>query len=152
MRGSLRRRGQYLVQAADARVPALLELRQQTIGTTDGVGVAGHALGAAVLALGHQLSTFQDGDVLLHGGKRHRVSRRQLADRRVSDHDARQDVAPGGVGERPEQLVEGLGRRLSMYNHLVVYVTTRRGRPRPAPAIDAPGPPKPHRIWIDSKL
>ena len=120
MRGS----GENFVQATDARVPALLELRQQAIGTTHGVGVAGHALGAAVLALGHQLSAFQDGDVLLDGCKRHRVSRRQLADGRVGDHDARQDVAPRGIGQGPEQLVHGRGRRLSMYNHLVVYIST----------------------------
>jgi hypothetical protein len=120
----LRGSGQYLVQTADARVPALLELLQQAIGTTDGVGVTGHALGAAVLALDHQLSAFQHGDVLLHGCKRHRVSRRQLADGRVGDHDAREDVAPRGVGQGPEELVHGLGRRLSMYNHLVVYTST----------------------------
>jgi hypothetical protein len=126
MRSSLRGSVQYLVQAPDARVPALLELRQQPVGTTHGVGVAGDALRPAVAALGHQLRPFQDGNVLLHGCKRHRVSRRQLADGCVGVHDAGQDVPPRRVRQRPEQLVEGLGRRLSMYNHLVVYISTPR--------------------------
>jgi hypothetical protein len=105
----------------------LLELREQTIGTTDSVGVACHTLRAAVLRLGDQLSTFQNGDVLLHGGKRHRVSRGQLADGGVGGHDARQDVAPRGVGQCPEQLIEGLGRWLLKYNHMVVYISTPAG-------------------------
>ena len=90
-------------------MPALLELRQQTVGTAHGVGIAGHALRATVLPLGHQLGTFQHGDVLLHGCKRHLVSRRQLADRRVSIHHASQDVAPRGIGQRPEQLIQVFG-------------------------------------------
>jgi hypothetical protein len=92
-------------------VPALLELRQQTIGTAHGGGVAGHALRATVPPLGHQPSTFQHGHVLLHGCKRHLVSRGQLADRRVGVHHARQDVAPRGIGQRPEQLVQVVGRQ-----------------------------------------
>jgi hypothetical protein len=93
-------------------VPALLELRQQTIGTAHGGGVAGHALRATVPPLGHQLSTFQHGHVLLHGCKRHLVSRGQLADRRVGVHHARQDVAPRGIGQRPEQPIQVVGRQL----------------------------------------
>lgn len=90
-------------------MPALLELRQQTMGTADGVGVAGHALRATVLPLGHQLGAFQHGHVLLHGCKRHLVSRGQLADGRVGVHHTRQDVAPRGIGQRPEQLVHVVG-------------------------------------------
>jgi hypothetical protein len=105
-------------------LPALLELRQQAIGTAHGVGVAGHALRATVLPLGHQLSTFQHGHVLLHGCKRHLVSRGQLADGRVGVHHARQDVAARGIGQRPEQLVQVVGRRLSIYNHMVVDNST----------------------------
>jgi hypothetical protein len=108
-------------------VPALLELREQAVGTTHRVGVAGHALRATVLPLGHQLSTFQHGHVLLHGCKRHLVPRRQLADGRVGVHHARQDVAPRGIGQRPEQLVQIVGRRLSIYNHMVVDTSTVAG-------------------------
>ncbi len=109
-------------------MPALLELCQQTIGTAHRIGVTGHALCTTVLPLGHQLSTFQHGHVLLYGCKRHLVSRRQLADRRVGVHHARQDVAPRGIGQRPEQLVQVVGRRLSIYNHMVVDDSTGSAR------------------------
>jgi hypothetical protein len=102
------------------RQPALLELGQQTVGAADGVGVAGHALHAAVLPLGHQSGAFQHGHVLLYGGKRHVVAGGQLGDGRLRAHDPRQDVAPRGVGERPEQVIEGERRRLTLCNHLVV--------------------------------
>ncbi len=95
-------------------------MRQQTIGMAHGVGVAGHALRATVFSFGHQLSTFQDGHVLLHGCKRHLVPIGQLADGRIGVHHARQDVAPSGIGQRPEQLVQGVGRPLPIYNHMVV--------------------------------
>jgi hypothetical protein len=92
---------------ADPRLPALLELCEQAIGTAHRVGVAGDALRAAVLPLGHQLGTFQHGHVLLHGRKRHVVTGGQLADGRVGVQHARQDVAACGVGQGAEQLVEG---------------------------------------------
>ena len=106
------------------RLPAFLELREQTVGAAYGVGIAGHALRAAVLPLGHQLGTFQHGHVLLHGCKRHLVSRGQLADRRVGVHHARQDVTPRGIGQRPEQMIQVVGRRRSIYNHMVVDTIT----------------------------
>jgi hypothetical protein len=102
----------------------LLELREQSSGTTHGIGVASHALGAAVLALCHEPGTLQHGDVFLHGSKRHVIVRGQLADGRVGAHHSRQDVATRGIGERPEQLVQGVGRCVSMYNHLVVDIST----------------------------
>jgi hypothetical protein len=87
----------------------LLELREQPIGTAHGLGVAGHAPCATVLVLDHQPGAFQHGHVLLHGGERHLVSRGQFADGRVGAHHTRQDVAPRGVGQRPEQVVHVLG-------------------------------------------
>jgi hypothetical protein len=99
-----------VVQTPDARLPAFLELGQQAVGAADGVGVAGHALGAAVLALGHQARPLQDGHVLLHGGKGHVVSRGQLGDGRFGGHHPCQDVAPRGIGESPEQLIQRLAR------------------------------------------
>jgi hypothetical protein len=102
----------------------LLELREQSSGTTHGIGVAGHALGAAVLALCHQPGTLQHGDVFLHGSKRHVIVRGQLADGRVGAHHSRQDVATRGIGERAEQLIMGLRRGPSIYNHLVVDSST----------------------------
>lgn len=105
-------------------VPQLLELREQSSGATHRVGAAGDALSATVPPLGHQPSTLQHCDVFLHSGKRHVVVRGEFAHRRFGGHDPRQNVAPRRVGERPEQLVESLGRWLSIYNHLVVDNST----------------------------
>ena len=62
--------------------------------------------------------------MFLHGGKRHVVVRCEFAHGRVGVHDPRQNVAPRRIGERAEQLVQNLRRRLSIYNHLVVYSST----------------------------
>jgi hypothetical protein len=91
-------------------VPARLELHQQLIGPVHGVEVAGDALRPAVLPLGHEVRTFQHGHVLLYGGKRHVIARGQFTDRRVGVHDPRQNVAARGIGQCPEQLVQGGGR------------------------------------------
>jgi len=42
----------------------------------------------------------------------------------VGVHDPRQDIAPRGIGERPEQLVQNVRGRVFRYNHLVVYSST----------------------------
>jgi hypothetical protein len=95
-------------------------LREQHIDPADGVRIAGHALGAAILPLDHQSGTFQHGHVLLHGRKRHLVSRGQFTDGRVGVEHPRQDVPTGGIGQRTEELVQVVRRRLSTYNHMVV--------------------------------
>jgi len=105
-------------------VPTLFELREEMIGTSHGVGIARHALRATVFSLGDQVRAFQHGHVLLDGCKRHLVSRGQLADRPVGVHHACQDVAPRRIGQRPEQLVQVVGRCLLTYNHMVVYRST----------------------------
>jgi len=64
------------------------------------IGVPGYALGAAILAFGHQPGTLQHGHVFLHGGKRHVVMRGEFAHGRVGVHDPRQDVATRRIGER----------------------------------------------------
>jgi hypothetical protein len=97
-----------------------LEFREQAIGAAHSVRIAGHALRAAILPLGHQVRTLQHGDVLLDRCKRHLVTRRQLADGRLRAHHARQDVAPRRVGQCPEQVIQFGGRWLSMCNHMVV--------------------------------
>jgi len=50
--------------------------------------------------------------------------KKKLADGRVGVHHPGQDVAPRRVGERTEQLVEVVRRRMT-YNHLVVDSSTR---------------------------
>lgn len=98
------------------------------IGTTQGLGVARHALRTTILPLGHEVRSCQHGDVLLHSGERHVVARGQFADRRVSTHDSRQDVASRGICQRMEQLIQDIGRRESIYNHLVVDSITAGAR------------------------
>ena len=105
-------------------MPALLELLEQSSGPPQGNRIAAHALGAAVLPLRHQARALQDGDMLLDGGKRHVVVRGEFAHGRLSVHDPRQDVATRGIGERPEQLIQRVRRRVPNYNHLVVYRST----------------------------
>ena len=91
---------------------------------THRIGVSRHALSAAVPPLGHQPGTLQHGHVFLHGGERHVVVSGEFAHRRVGVHDSRQDVATRGIGERPEHLVQGVRRCVSIYNHLVVDSST----------------------------
>jgi hypothetical protein len=89
-----------------------------------GVGTAGDALRTAVLPLCDEARALQYGHVLLHGRERHRIVPSQLAHGRVGVHHAREDVAPRGVSECPEQLVHRACRRLLTYNHTVVYHAT----------------------------
>jgi hypothetical protein len=91
-------------------VPASIELCEQSSSTPQGIRVAGHALSASILPLRYQPGTLQHGHVLLHGGKRHVVVRSEFAHGRVGIHDPRQDVATRGIGERPKQLIQSVGR------------------------------------------
>jgi hypothetical protein len=94
------------------------------MGSAHGVRIARDALRPTVFPFGHQLGSFEHGDVLLHGSERHVVARSELADRRVGRHDSSQDVASSGIGQRAEQLVENFCRWLTC-NHMVVYLSTR---------------------------
>ena len=105
--------------------PAFLELRKQAVGQPKRIRAAGDALFAAFLPLRDELGPLEHGHVLLDGRERHVVARRQLGDGRVGVHHPGQDVAPRRVRERAEQLIQGLRRRLSIYNHLVVYRSMR---------------------------
>jgi hypothetical protein len=104
----------------------LLELREQSSGMTQGIGVAGHALGAAILLLGYEPGTLEHRDVFLHRSKRHIVVRGEFTHGGLGVHDPRQDVATRRIGERPEQPVQNLCRSVPIYNHLVVDISTRR--------------------------
>jgi hypothetical protein len=121
------------------RDPAFLELGKQAIGQAQRLGRARDALLAAFFPLGDELGALEHGHVLLDGCERHVVPRGQLGDGRVGVHHPGQDVAPGRVGERGEQLVQGLRRRLSIYNHLVVYRSTPPGLTDAGPGSPEPG-------------
>ncbi len=108
----------------------MLVLCQQKVDAAHGFRVASHALRAAFFTFGHQLRAFEHRDVLLHGGKGHVVSLSQLTDRRVCVHHSRKDVAPRGVGQCGEEVVQLVGRGLLIYNHVVVYITADGSVPR----------------------
>ena len=57
-----------------------------------------------------QASPFKDGDVLLHGGKAHRVMAGELDDALLTSDRAADDVAASVIGERAEHAIE-VGRR-----------------------------------------
>jgi len=57
----------------------------------------------------------QHAHVLRDCRERHREARCELADRAIARGEAREDVAPGGVGESEEGGIEGAG----MVNHVV---------------------------------
>jgi hypothetical protein len=88
----------------------LLERREQSGSTPQGIRVARHALGTSILPLRYQPGTLKHGHVLLDGGKRHVVMRGEFAHRRVGVHDPRQNVATRGIGERPKQPIQSAGR------------------------------------------
>ena len=61
----------------------------------------------------------EGGDVLLHGGERHRVAPGEGRDRPRALHRHLEDVAPGGVGEGVEEAID-LVVAERIYNHKVV--------------------------------
>jgi hypothetical protein len=130
----------------------LLELREQSSRTPQGIRVARHALGTSILPLRYQPGTLQHGDVLLHGGERHVVVRGEFAHGRVGVHDPRQDVATRGIGERSKQPIQSVRRRVPIYNHLVVYRSMARWHPGWSNAIqdlirtDCRSPPEVFRV------
>jgi hypothetical protein len=91
-------------------VPALLERREQSGSTPQGIRVARHALGASILPLRYQPGTLKHGHVLLDGGKRHVVVRSEFAHGGIGVHDPRNNVATRGIGQRPKQLIQSVGR------------------------------------------
>jgi hypothetical protein len=56
-----------------------------------------------------QSRALQHAHVLGDRRKRHRESRRKLADRAVAGGESCEDVAPSGIGESEERVVEGAG-------------------------------------------
>ena len=132
----------------------LLDLGQQPSGAAQDIGIAGDALQAAVLLLGHQPGTRQHGHVLLHRGKRHVVAGRQLAHGGIGVHDALENVAARAIRQRPEHMVQMGGRRLFIYNHSVVDSSTCvRGSSDGhdlSESTTSPGVPFPRRPWTYS--
>jgi hypothetical protein len=91
-------------------VPALLERREQSGCTSQGIRVAHHALGTSLFPLRYQPGTLKHGHVLLDGGKRHVVVRSEFAHGGVGVHDPRQNVATRGIRQGAKQLIQSVGR------------------------------------------
>jgi hypothetical protein len=70
----------------------------------------------------------QDGHMLLHSGRAHRIQtvqriqtgQRQRRHRQRPVHGTTDDVAPGAVGQRPEDAISAIITGPSTYNHTVV--------------------------------
>ena len=86
---------------------------------TQRLHVSSHDPFASAALLGDQACAFEHRNVLLHRRERHGVVGGQFGHVRSTRHRAADDVAPGGVGERPEDPVHLRLTPLS-YNHLVV--------------------------------
>ena len=65
--------------------------------------------GAAFLGAQHQSGVFEHLQVLHEAGQRHRMGLGEVAHGRRPLGQPRNDVAPRGVGQRPEDLVEVRG-------------------------------------------
>jgi hypothetical protein len=83
-----------------------------------GRGCEPHAPHAALTLDGGEARALEHAHVLRHRGQRHVEARGELADRPFAGGEARENLAPGGVGERGERRVE---RVRVMVNHMVYY-------------------------------
>jgi len=111
-----------------------------------GAQPAGH--GAAALVAGDQAGVRQHFEMLHHRRQRHRERRGQRADRQaIGLAQARQQSAPGRIGQRGEGAVE---RLYTIVNHVVKYTAraTRVKLPRTKMGWNRP-PPK---IYLTTRL
>jgi hypothetical protein len=116
--------GEQGVESGDPVAPQLLVLVEQHLRSPDRLGVAPDESFPAVRVLGDQASSFQDGDVLLHRREGHVIGTCQVRHGDLADQGAPDDVAPGPVGQGPEDPVHlVVGDRVLqalIYNHWVV--------------------------------
>ena len=114
--------GEDVAESVDAITPARLELVEQTVDVAHGVDPPAHDPLAASLVLGDEVGPLEDGDVLLHRGKAHRVPASQVGDGVLTLQHQPDDVPAGPIGKRMEQ--EVCSRRVRcwrpIYNHMVV--------------------------------
>ena len=116
--------GEQRIEAIDPASPDAFEVVEQRLSATDPVWVAADKSLTSLLALVHESCSFQHGDVLLDGSERHVVLSGELRDRRFVAQRSADDVAPGRVGEGPEDpvhlVVTEVDSTFNFYNHLVV--------------------------------
>ena len=85
-----------------------------------GIDASSHQALPAPLVLRDELGAFEDGDVLLHGGKAHRVVPSQVGYGVLASEHQPHDVPAGGVGEGMQDKVGPLLGGHTIYNHTVV--------------------------------
>lgn len=113
--------GENGIKLTEARHPQTFELQKQRPRARQLLRIRTYNPLAALRVFADQPSLLKYGDMLLHGGKRHRIARGEHRDgRRLTRHDACDDIASCGVGEGTEDSVELVIRELRTCNHMVV--------------------------------
>ena len=84
--------------------------------------ICSYHLAAADSVLSNEASPLEDRDVLLHCSEAHRVMAGKLGDALLAIDRTPNDVPPGSVRERGEDMIDVLSR----YNHTVVLYEGRR--------------------------
>jgi hypothetical protein len=115
--------GEHFAESLHSVTPADFELVEQAVDVAHGVDAPTNDPFAASLVLGDEVGPFEHGDVLLHGGKAHRVTTSQVAHGVFAQQNQSDDVATCCIGERVEQQIGSLYLRRSslIYNHTVVH-------------------------------
>ena len=116
--------------------PRVLELCQQCSRLGDRLDVGLYELLTASPGPVHEPGRLEDGHVLLHRGRAHRIPPRQARHGQRPAHRSADDVPPRAIGQRPEDAVHPLLVGCCISNHTVVgyrpvdetETTTRRER------------------------
>ncbi len=114
--------GEHVAESVHALTPVGLELVEQAVDVAYGVDPPAHYSLATSRVLGDEVGPLEDGHVLLHRGKAHRVPASQVGDGVLTLQHQPDDVPAGPIGKRMEQEVCSLRVRCSrpIYNHMVV--------------------------------
>src|SRR5438105_4035197 len=112
--------GEHVTDAPESITPQLLELGEQLSRLGDGVDIGLDELLTAPAGPVNEPGLRQDVHMLLHSGRAHRIQTGQPRDRQRPAHGTADDVAPGAVGQRPEDAISVIFTGPSTYNHMVV--------------------------------
>src|SRR5205823_9699099 len=115
--------GEHVTDAPESITPQLLELGEQRSRLGDGVDIGLDELLTAPAGAVNEPGLAQDGHMLLHRGRAHRIQTGQRRHRQRPAHGTADDVAPGAVGQRPEDAISVILTGPT-YNHMVVRLPT----------------------------